>query len=765
MGDVYRATDLRLGREVAVKVLPERMAADPQSLKRFEQESRAVAALAHPNILVLHDVGAAEGVHYAVAELLEGETLRDRLSHGPLPWHKAVEIGAAVAEGLAAAHSKDIFHRDIKPANIFLTADGRVKILDFGLARFEPKAAERDATVTLAATQPGIVMGTVGYMSPEQVRGEIAGAASDIFSLGIVLYEMVTARRPFGGNSTPEVMSAILREDPTPLAEWGGQAPADLQRIIDRCLHKQSGQRFHSAHDLAFALRSLTTSTAAPAPAARARHQAIPLRTAALAALVLAIAVVGFFFWRSKSGGQTIDSLAVLPFTIASTAPDAAYLSDGITESLIASLSQLPHLKVMSRSAVFRYQGKNADPHTVGRELGVRAVLTGRIVQHASDLSVSAELVNVDANRALWGEQYTNLQTNDTLAVQKDITRQIVDKLKLRLDSRQTAQIAQHQTSNSEAYQLYLKGRYYAGKFDPASLARGRDLLRQAIAADPGYALAYDGLAYYYELVTDWFEPATDVGPKALEAARKALEIAPDLVEAHVELAAGHLFYDYDWAEAERLFKRAIELNPNYAPAHEFHGWFLSQTGKQDEGLAELRKAGQIDPLSSEIAFEDGWFQLYARHYDEALASVAKCLELDPGQWMGFYVRGMIHEYQGKYAEALTDLKKAEEILGANPAVPLADEVRVYALSGRRAEARQSLDRLLALAANHVQVSKYSIAAAYSGLGDKDEVFKNLNLAYDEHSFMLGFLKIDPAFDSVRTDPRFQQLLAKLKFP
>ena len=757
MGEVYRARDLRLDRDVAVKVLAEDMAGDSRSVARFEQEAKAVASLAHPNILVLYDVGQSNGSFFAVTELLEGETLHERLRRGPLGWREAAEVGAAVAEGLAAAHAKGIVHRDIKPANIFLTSDGRVKILDFGLARRRVEAPDGDATAT-AGTMPGTVMGTVGYMSPEQVRGQEAHAASDLFSLGVVLYEMVTSRRPFEGESFAEVMAAILKEEPPPFKD---ALPAEMQRVVARCLAKQADRRFPSARELALELRRLSTvEVTAPV---QVRSTSIPWRRVAAVAASLGVLAGGFFLWRSLSGGQTIDSLAVLPFANASTAADAAYLSDGITESLIASLSQLPNLKVMSRSAVFRYQGKNTDPRAAGRELGVRAVLTGRINQHGNDLQVSAELVKVDDNTELWGEQYNNLQITDALAVQKDIAQRIVEKLKVRLSAERATQLARHQTANPEAYQLYLKGRYYASKFDPANLAKGRDYLHQAINADPNYALAYDGLSYYYSLLTDWFEPANAVMPKALESARKALELDPDLVEARVELANAHMFYDFDWAAAERDFRRALELNPNYAPAHEYYGWYLMEMGN-NAGLAELHKAAQLDPLSPEISFEEGWFQWVARHYEEGLNGAKRCLELDPQQWVGYLVQGESYELLGRYPEALAAFKKGEEILGDNPSPVLAEEARVYALSGRRAEALQELNRLLDLS-KRMQVSKYVIATVYVSLGDNDKAFEYLDRAFQEHSFLLGFLKIDPEMDPLRKDPRFPKLLERMKFP
>jgi eukaryotic-like serine/threonine-protein kinase len=764
MGEVYRAHDTRLNRDVAVKVLPAHLASDAASLARFEREAKAVAALSHPNILVLFDIGSRDGITWAVTELLEGETLRSRLDGGPLPWRKAAEIGAAVAQGLAAAHAKGIVHRDIKPANIFLTSDGRVKILDFGLASEVPFLKPHEKTATNVGPGPETLSGTLPYMSPEQVRGEETGIQSDIFSLGIVLYEAAAGRRPFAGTSAGELMAEILKEDPPPITASGRQVPPELERVVERCLAKNALQRFHSADDLAFALTSMMGTSqqgleAQPAAPPRARKRVLQWVIAAVAIVVLI--GVGAFYYLRMAQRRGIDSLAVMPFVNASPSPEADYLSDGITESLIGSLSQFPNLKVMSRSAVFRFKGKETDARAVGRELGVRAVLTGRVTQHGGDLAVSTELVNVDDDSVLWGEQY-NRSLMDALAVQNDIAHQIVDKLKVKLSAQQLTEMQRYQTANPEAYQLYLKGRYYAGKFDPVNLNKGRDYFRQAIALDPSFALAYDGLSFYYALLLDWFEAENDAGPKSLEAALKALELDPNLVEAHVELGTAHLFYDFDWPAAERELKRAMELNPNYAPGHEYHGWYLISMGRNAESLAAMRRAQQLDPLSAEIDYETGWFLLFSRRYAEALVELDKALELDPDLWVAYFFKGQAYEQMRRWPEALAALKKSEQILGDNPSPPLAEEARVYALSGRRGEAAQTLDRLLALS-KKTQVSKYAIATVYASLGDKDRAFATLDQAYDEHSFLLGFLKVDPALDPLRADPRFRNLLGKMK--
>jgi serine/threonine protein kinase/tetratricopeptide (TPR) repeat protein len=760
MGEVYRARDSRLNREVAIKVLPEHLAKDPDALARFQREAMAVAALAHPNILVLYDVGSEREIQYAVTELLEGETLRERLSRGPLAWRKVAELGSAIAEGLAAAHSKGIVHQDVKPANIFLTSDGRVKILDFGLAQIRNAPSQSEDTATVTEAGP-VVMGTIGYMSPEQVRGEKVQAASDIFSLGCVLYEMVTGRRAFSGKSATDTLAAILKDEPPAVADSGNSSSPELDRVIERCLAKNPAQRFHSAHDLAFALRSLSSSSGEQRPVSQPVQTSRVRITAALAALVLILAAAGFYVWRSRAG-RSIDSIAVLPFVNASGSQDADWLSDGITESLIDSLSGLPNLKVMSRSAVFRYKGKDADPRMAGKELGVRAVLVGRITQRGDSLSVNAELVNTDDNTELWGDLY-NRKLVDVLAVQQDIVAQIAGKLRAKLNSEQKTQMARGQTENPEAYQLYLKGRYYAGKFDTENLKKGYGYFQQAVALDPNYALAYDGLTYYYELVEDLYFPVQEVMPKAEAAARKALEIDDSIAESHVEMGNVLTFYDFDWAGAEREFKRAIELNPNYAPAHEYYSWYLIAVGRATEAVAESRRAEELDPLSAEISSFTGWWLYLSRRYDEAAPQFGKCLDLDPEYAMCLEVLGRTYEQQGRFSDALAAEAKALKI-DPGRIWAAADSAGALALSGRHAEAQRALDDLLALS-KRSHVPKYSLATVYATLGDKNRALDALEQSYADRSFFFDFIKSDPQMDSLRSEPRFQELVRRMNFP
>ena len=462
MGEVYRARDSRLERDVAIKVLPVHLAKDPDALARFEREAKAVAALSHPNILAIHDFGNDQGVSFTVTELLEGETIRGRLAQSPVPWRKAVEIGIATAEGLSAAHSKNIIHRDLKPENIFLTTDARVKILDFGLARVGAPLSNTPAAAD-AMTEPGTIMGTVDYMSPEQVRGVTAEATSDIFSLGAVLYEMICGQKVFSRGSAAETMSAILHEEPRQISRSGKSVPLELERVIHHCLEKNPQERFQSARDLAFALKAtLTESGISKAAAPRAK--------------------------------KAIDSLAVLPFSNAGNDPNLDYLSDGITENLINNLSQLPKLRIVPRSIVFRYKGRDVDPQAVGRELGVRALLTGRVALRGDMLNIQTELVNVEEQSQLWGQQY-NRKFSDIFAVQEEISNEICEKLRVQLSGEQKKRLTKRHTENTEAYQLYLKGRYYWNRRNPEWVNKGIEYFRQAIEKDPLFAPAYAGMA------------------------------------------------------------------------------------------------------------------------------------------------------------------------------------------------------------------------------------------------------------------------------
>jgi eukaryotic-like serine/threonine-protein kinase len=735
MGEVYRARDVRLGREVAIKVLTERFAKNEEALGRFEREARALAVLSHPHILTIHDFGIEQGISYVVMELLEGETLRDRIARSALPWDKALEVAIAIASGLSTAHSKGVIHRDLKPGNIFLTSDGGVKILDFGLARIEeisPFNGELSTpTMRKVDTDPGTIMGTVGYMSPEQVCGGYVDARSDIFSFGCVLYEMLTATRPFWGSTVSETIAAILRDNPHKIVGAGKIFPSDLERVIMHCLEKNPEERYQSARDLMFALKMISVGSrlSKPPQKEQGRKQ------------------------KSNRNSKAINSLAVLPFANSNQDPSMDYLSDGITESIINSLSQLPKLRVVPRSTVFRYKGREIDPHVVGRDLNVRAVLTGRIVQRGETLNIQTELIDVSNKSQFWGQQY-NRKLSDILVLQEQIAREISERLRLRLTGEEQMRLTKRYTENTEAYHLYLKGRYHWNKRTTEGLKKGIDYFERAIEEDPSYAMAYAGLADTYALLNKYRVLSTkDSFPKARAAAMKALEIDETLAEAHSSLALVKLHYEWDWEGAEKEFKRAIELNPSYATAHQWYGGYLLAMGHFEEAIAELERAQEIDPLSLIINADLGLPYYFARRYDQAIEQYRKTLEMDPNFNQARIYLGWAYEQKNQLDEAIAVF----EIVCLQSDSPLASLGHAYAISGRREEALKVLDNLREQSRRRY-ISPYGIAIVYAGLGEVDQAFEWLQIACEERAGLIVWLKVDPRLDCLRLDPRFEEL-------
>jgi serine/threonine-protein kinase len=768
MGEVYRAEDRRLGRQVAVKVLPQGLAHSRDALTRFEREARALAALSHPHILMIHELNTDQGVAFLVTELLEGETLRDRLALAALPWQRALGIGIAIADGLAAAHSKGVIHRDLKPENIFLTTDGGVKLLDFGLARLNkheqpPQDAATVQSTLPAQTEPGTVMGTVPYMAPEQVIGMPVDARTDIFAFGCVLYEMVTGNGPFSRPTVPEIRSAILTEHPAQLSDSGKKVPPELERIIEHCLEKKPEDRFQTARDLRFDLRAiLGGSGTGRAQAARAagRGRRAGWIVAALAAVVL-LGLLGAVLYRLRGDDRAIESIAVLPFANEGGDPNTEILSDGIPESLINNLSQLPNLRVIARSSAFRYKGRVIDPQAAGHELGVQAVLTGRVVQRGDRLVINVELVEVRNNRQLWGEQY-NRKLADILAVQDEIAREITDKLRLRLSGEDRKRLTKRYTENTEAYQAYLAGRYHWNKRTEEGLKKAIEEFEQAKARDPGYALAYAGLADCYALLGDYgFLPPHDAYPKAKAAAEKALELDDTLAEAHTSLAFAKVQYDWDWPGAEREFQKALALNPNYATAHQWYSEYLSAMGRHDEALREIRRAQELDPLSLIIHAVVGRALYFARRYDEAAEQCRQTVEMDRNFGVAHLFLGRIYLASEKYDEAVTELQEARRLAGGTAVT--AEVVYALAVARRRPQAEQLRAELDKMKDGYVTAGRLAMISV--AFGDKDQAFKWLDKAYDERSDTLLFLKVEPRFDGLRSDPRFAALLKRVGLP
>ncbi|HEX2835985.1 MAG TPA: protein kinase [Thermoanaerobaculia bacterium] len=735
MGEVYRGRDPRLGRDIAIKILAKDSWQDAEATARLEREARAIAALSHPNIVAVHDVGRESGNFYVVTELLEGRTLRDQLREMPMNWRRAVEVGAEIAEGLSAAHAKSIVHRDLKPENIFLTADGRVKILDFGLAQTDPVLTQRDEanipTTKWFQTDPGTVIGTLGYMSPEQLRGEAVDPTADIFSLGCILFEMVTAKKPFHRESGAATIAAILKDE-LPREALSAFVPPEFQRIIEGCVEKMPAMRFQSARDLSLTLRAIGSSASSDN-----------------GDLIRRI--------TRRRTSKTIDSIAVLPLANTSNDPDTEYLTDGITEGIINKLSQLPKLKVMARSTVFRYRNRDLDPLAIGRELRVRAVLTG-VVKHIGErLQINVELVDALDGSQLWGESY-NRQLADIMKLPEEMSREISDKLRLKLTGAEKKKLRKGPTENSEAYQLYLKGRYHWNKRTSDSLRKGIQFFREAIETDPSFASAYAGLAdSFVTLATNVPLPPQETMPKAKAAAMQATQIDDSLAEGWASLAAVRWWYEWDWEGSEEAYGRAIALNPNYATAHDGYAMLLCARARFDEAIGQITKAADLDPLSLIIAVHAGWPFYFARDYEGAMRRFRKALELDENFIPAHGWLGMALGQQRRYSEAIDTFHRALDV--ERVPILVAMLAHTHAIAGARAQAVQLLAELEA-EKNRRYISQYDIAVVHAGLGDSEKALEHLKNAAEERSSWLVFLNVDPRLDSLRHEGAFGSLLA-----
>jgi eukaryotic-like serine/threonine-protein kinase len=811
MGEVYLAHDTKLDRKVAIKFLSEEFSKDSDKLKRFIQEAKAASALSHPNILTVHEIGEVDGKNYIATELIDGHTLREQLlKKAPLPINKILKLGVQIAEALSAAHEAGITHRDIKPENIMIRRDGYVKVLDFGLAKLSlpegTAAGPEEATRFQVNTNPGIVMGTVFYMSPEQARGNPTDARTDIWSLGVVLYEMLAQRVPFSGETVNHTVVAILEKEPV----LPKTTPAELQRILRKALTKDVEMRYQSARDLLIDLKNLrrdldirgeiersivpdrdapthslaesetrtykadatrgsqVTSTQSVKSSSSLEYAVNQARSHKLTTAIVAVALVGVIITvgyfalasRRSSGAGQINSIAVMPFTNASGNKDVEYLSDGLTDSLIFRFSQLPNLKVSPTSSVMRYKVTPKDVADIARELEVDAVLTGRLMQVGDNLGISVQLIDARTQKLVWAEQYDRKMA-DLLATQREIATTLTQKMKLRLSPDERG-ITKKYTNSSDAYQLHLKGQYHYSRRNKEDMFKAIDSYKRAIDLDPNFALAYAATAAAYNSLGKNPDVAPkDCIPLAKEAARRALEIDPMLPQAHSALGDSLAIYDWDWPRAELYFKKALELDPNISYTHVAYGLgYLTAMGRADAVVEELERAVALEPLSmiNNVVLASGY--IYARNYEKALVQARSSFDLDPSFPLGRHWLGMALVANGKHDEAIS---VGRQVSPDSPFgwVSVSVIAHAYAKQGKRAEAEQQISLLHDLARTRY-VRPYYIASIYATLGDKDKAFAELERSFAEKDCYLGRISVDPFIDPLRDDPRFKSLIKRM---
>ena len=801
MGDVYLAEDTKLDRQVALKILPREVADDKDRMNRFVREAKSASALNHPNIITIYEIGESQGTHFIASEYIQGETLHTRLRQIPLDLKTTLDIAIQVASALNAAHRAGIVHRDIKPENVMVRPDGLVKILDFGIAKLSVKKADLtddEAATALKpqGTSPGVIIGTANYMSPEQARGKEVGAQSDIFSFGIVLYEMVTGKRAFSGENALDVIGAILHKEPTPLNQLVPDLPHEIDRIINKSLRKDPDARYQTVGDLLTDLKDAkqelefqdklertvapqsespktktitspaTDALRPPTSSAEFITQEVKKHKLGLMAGLLVLALLGvglwFFYFRPSTANAAISSIAVMPFQNRSSDADTEYLSDGLAESLIYRLSQLPNLKVSPASAVMRYKGKDVDAQRIAKELGVQAVMSGRMIQRGENLSISVELIDAATNKIIWGEQYER-KMSDLLATQREIATTITEKLQLKLSGEGAKGITKKYTESNEAYQLYLKGRYLWNQRTGESLKRAAESYNRAIEKDPGFALAYAALAETYVLFSNYevASPANSL-PQAKAAASRALELDDSLAEAHTALGFYLTQAEFDWVGAEKEYRRAIELNPNYATAHQWLASLLANIKRFDDGLAEVKRAADLDPLSPIIGANYAVHYFLARRYDEALKEFDRTLSLHPDFPVAQQGLCWTLDAKGESERAITACRKALDL--AKSAWDKGRLSQVLGIAGHTDEAKKLLQELQT-ASSQRYVPKMALALAHLGLNQKEEALSMIEQDVAEHGYWACTISVEPEFDSLRSEPRFKAVIKRLNLP
>jgi serine/threonine protein kinase/Tfp pilus assembly protein PilF len=766
MGEVYLAKDIRLDRTVALKILPAELSADQERMRRFVQEAKAASSLSHANVAHIYEMGEATGRSFIAMEYVEGQTLDGKIKGRALDSGEIVDIAMQVADALDEAHTKGITHRDIKPSNIMITPRGQAKVLDFGLAKTSLQtleSVESDMTTALK-TEPGVVMGTVQYMSPEQALGREIDRRTDIFSLGVVMYEMATARRPFSGDTASETMDQIIHSQPEAIARFNYSVPAELERIIRKCIEKEPERRYQSARDLLVDLKTLKrdSDSGLAVSAKVTTHPGSKLRRAVLAATVLAALVVaGLGLYLMGGHGKTIDSIAVLPFVNANLDPNMEYLSDGIPESIINSLSLVPNLKVMSRNSAFHFKGNEMDAQAVAKELKVQSVLTGRIAQRGEGLSISVELINAQDNSQIWGEQYSR-KLSDIFAVQGEIAREVSEKLRLKLSGAERQQLAKRPTENLKAFQYYMQGRAYAQRRTREDLLEAIRYCEKAIDEDRHYALAYAGLADAYSgLAVRAYIAPLEGRRQAEEAVRKALALDENLAESHAALGqVNALIVPYNFSLGDRELRRAIELSPSLALAHAYLGNSLARQGRFDESIEEFLKARELDPLSSAISRSVAVSYYLKRDYVRALELLRQANELGPAFTttleIGIYIQNKL------FNEALAELEMAKRERKSDPILTYSTGL-VYAAQGRRPEALRIIKERGEISGETLDQALW-IAKIHAALYEKEPA-----LTWLERGLAAGaigvFYKDEPVWDTIRSDPRFPDLLRRMGVP